>query len=54
MKKIIFLLILTFISHNLYAQSDEFETYKTNNEKYNQYISTWGFDCTLQGSTFFW
>lgn len=53
MKKIVFLLILTFISHNLYAQSDEFETYKTNNEKYNEYISTWGFDCTLQGSTFF-
>lgn len=53
MKKIIFLLILTFISHNLYAQSNEFETYKTNNEKYNEYISTWGFDCTLQGSTFF-
>ena len=53
MKKIVFLFLLTFISHNLYAQSNEFETYKTNNEKYNEYISTWGFDCTLQGSTFF-
>lgn len=53
MKKIVFLFLLTFISHNLYAQSNEFETYKTNNEKYNEYISTLGFDCTLQGSTFF-
>ena len=38
MKKIVFLFLLTFLSHNLYAQSNEFETYKTNNEKYNEYI----------------
>lgn len=53
MKKILFLLIFAFICNNLYAQGNTFERYSSNNKEYNQYVSSWGFDCILTGDTFF-
>ncbi len=53
MKKILFLLIFAFICNNLYAQDNTFERYSSNNKEYNQYVSSWGFDCILTGDTFF-
>ena len=53
MKKILSLLIFAFICNNLYAQGNTFERYSSNNKEYNQYVSSWGFDCILTGDTFF-
>ena len=53
MKKILFLFIFAFICNNLYAQGNTFEIYSSNNKEYNQYVSSWGFDCILTGDTFF-
>lgn len=53
MKKIVLLFLLVFLSHNIYAQSSSFEKYSSNNKEYNQYVSSWGFDCILKGDTFF-